>query len=75
MIKNRKLRIRVEQTSILHFEGALLIKKFAELEKNLKMKMTKQNHFYIVIIRSLYLNVSLGINLAVPLDVFNKIDT
>ena len=33
MIKNSKLRIRVEETSFLHFEGVLLSKILAELEK------------------------------------------
>ena len=31
--RNRGLLMRVEETSFLHFDGALLTKKFAELEK------------------------------------------
>ena len=57
---------------ILHCESALVTKKFAELEKNLEMNMTKPNYIYTVIERSLSLNVLLWIVLAVPLNVFNK---
>ena len=41
-MKNKELSIRVKETSILCFEGALLTKKFAELEKNLTVNMTKR---------------------------------
>ena len=58
-MKNRKLRLRDKETSFLHFEGTLPTKTFAELEENLNMSMTKPNHIYIVIERSLSLNVSL----------------
>ena len=57
--KIRELHIRVEETSFVHFENASLTKKFAELEKNLKMNMTKPKRIFIVIERSLSLNVSL----------------
>ena len=69
------MAIRVKKTSLLHFEGVLLTKKFAELEKNLKINMTKSNHNHIMIEGSLSLNISLWIILADTLDVFNKIDT
>ena len=48
---------------------------FAELEKNLKMNMTKSNYNHIMIEGSLSLSISLWIILADTLDVFNKIDT
>ena len=54
-----ELRIRVEETSLLHFEGALLTKKLAELVKNLKMNMTKPEHIYIRVERLFSLNVLL----------------
>ena len=41
-MKNKELCIRVKETSVLCFEGALLTKKFAELEKNLTVNMTKR---------------------------------
>ena len=74
-MKNKELSIRVEESSFLHIEGALLTKKFAELEENLKMIMAKENYIYIVIEKSFSLNVSLWIILTVPVDVFNKTDT
>ena len=74
-MKNRELSIRVEESSFLHIEGALLTKNFAELEENLKMIMAKENYIYIVIEKSFSLNVSLWIILTVPVDVFNKTDT
>ena len=39
-----ELCIRVEESSFLYFEGILLSNKFAELEENLKINMTKPNH-------------------------------
>ena len=39
-----ELRIRVEESSFLHFEGILLSNRLAELEENLKINMTKPNH-------------------------------
>ena len=48
------MRIRVEETSSLHFEGALLTKK---LERNLEINMTKPNHICAVIEQSSFLNV------------------
>ena len=39
------------------------------------MDMSKPNHIYIVIERSLSLNVSLWVILAVPLNIFHKTDT
>ena len=39
------MRIRVEETWTLHFEDALLTKKFAELEKSLEIIMAKQTIF------------------------------
>ena len=64
--------MKVEETSSSHFQGALLTKTFAEIEKNLKMSMEKPNHISTVTERSLYLNVSLRTILAVPVDVFFK---
>lgn len=49
IIKNKELCLRVEETLFLHFQGALLTKRFAELQENLKMNRTKPNHNYIVI--------------------------
>ena len=66
------MRIRVEEISFLHFEGVLLTKKFAELEKNMKTNMKKSKHIYIVIEPFLSLNASLWIILADPLNVFNR---
>ena len=49
--------------------------KFAELEKNLKMNTTKPNQIYIIIERSISLDISLRILLEAHSDIFNKVDT
>ena len=51
--------MRIKRTSFLDSEGALLTKKFVELEKNLKINIKKPSHIYIVIERLLSLNVFL----------------
>ena len=57
-MKNAEFGIRIEQTVFLHLENALVTKKFAKLEENMKIKMAIPNYICIVIERSLSLNVS-----------------
>ena len=48
--------------------------KFAEVEKNPKMNTTKLNYNYISTEQSLSVNVLLWVILAVPSDIFNKME-